>query len=137
YGGSNVIAVRADATMEEGWYYEGAGIYRHVWLSKHDPLHVAPNGTFVTTKVAGTSAQVQALARISNESPTGKLFTVVQIITDPEGKQVARGSKEKISLSPFKDLETTISLTVNDAKLWDLENPNLYKLSTTIIEGST
>ena len=32
YGGENVIAVRADATMEEGWYYEGAGIYRHVWL---------------------------------------------------------------------------------------------------------
>src|SRR5450432_1125197 len=38
YGGENVIAVRADATMEEGWFYEGAGIYRHVWLNKTNPL---------------------------------------------------------------------------------------------------
>ena len=29
YGGENVVAVRADASIEEGWYYEGAGIYRH------------------------------------------------------------------------------------------------------------
>ena len=33
YGGDNVVAVRADATFEEGWFYEGAGIYRHVWLT--------------------------------------------------------------------------------------------------------
>ena len=33
----------------EGWYYEGAGIYRHVWLVKASPLHVAHWGTFVTT----------------------------------------------------------------------------------------
>ena len=51
YGGNNVIAVRVDASLEEGWFYEGAGIYRHVWLVKTAPLHVAHWGTFVTTKV--------------------------------------------------------------------------------------
>ena len=50
YGGENTIAVRVDATMEEGWFYEGAGIYRHVWLNKTSPLHVATNGSFVTTE---------------------------------------------------------------------------------------
>lgn len=40
YGGDNVITVRADASTEEGWYYEGAGIYRDVWLIKH-PAHSA------------------------------------------------------------------------------------------------
>ena len=49
YGGNNVIAVRVDASLEEGWFYEGAGIYRHVWLAKTAPLHVAHWGTFVTT----------------------------------------------------------------------------------------
>ncbi len=44
YGGDNVIVVRADASTEEGWYYEGAGIYRDVWLIKH-PVH--PAGTIV------------------------------------------------------------------------------------------
>ena len=40
YGGDNVLALRVDATEEEGWFYEGAGIYRHVWLVKTAPLHV-------------------------------------------------------------------------------------------------
>ncbi len=49
YGGENTIAVRVDATMEEGWFYEGAGIYRHVWLNKTNSLHVPADGTFVST----------------------------------------------------------------------------------------
>ena len=51
YGADNFIAVRADATMEEGWFYEGAGIYRHVWLDKTSPLHVGRYGTFVTIRI--------------------------------------------------------------------------------------
>ena len=47
YGGDNLLTVRADASLEEGWFYEGAGIYRHVWLDITDNLHVAPFGTFV------------------------------------------------------------------------------------------
>ena len=52
---ANVVVVRVDASLFEGWWYEGAGIYRHVWLVKTDPLHVAPNGTFVTSKVGETA----------------------------------------------------------------------------------
>ena len=37
YGRENVLVVRVDATQYEGWYYEGAGIYRHVWLDQYDP----------------------------------------------------------------------------------------------------
>ncbi len=34
FGGQNFLVVRVDATFGEGWFYEGAGIYRHVWLTK-------------------------------------------------------------------------------------------------------
>ncbi len=51
YGGDNVIAVRVDASEEEGWFYEGAGIYRHTWLLKTDPLHVARYGTWVRSEL--------------------------------------------------------------------------------------
>src|SRR5215469_7708349 len=47
YGGKNILVVRVDATLGEGWWYEGAGIYRHAWLNKTSPIHVAHNGTFV------------------------------------------------------------------------------------------
>src|SRR5436309_3107104 len=46
----NVIAVRVDATYMEGWWYEGAGIYRHVWLVKTSPVHVATDGVFVNPR---------------------------------------------------------------------------------------
>lgn len=47
FNGKNVVAVRVDATEPEGWFYEGAGIYRHVWLVKTNSVAVAPDGVFV------------------------------------------------------------------------------------------
>ncbi len=52
YGARNVIAVRVDATTGEGWFYEGAGIYRHVWLVKTAALHVPKWGVFVRPQLA-------------------------------------------------------------------------------------
>ena len=40
----NVLVVRVDATQYEGWFYEGAGIYRHVWLNQYDNMHIADGG---------------------------------------------------------------------------------------------
>ena len=50
FGGRNTIAVRVDATKIEGWFYEGAGIYRHVWLDKTAPVAIAPDGIFVQSE---------------------------------------------------------------------------------------
>jgi beta-galactosidase len=55
FGGQNLLVVRVDASRTEGWFYEGAGIYRHVWLVKTDPVHVAHWGTYVTSAVEGSS----------------------------------------------------------------------------------
>ncbi|MGH7970694.1 MAG: sugar-binding domain-containing protein, partial [Limisphaerales bacterium] len=52
YGGQNVLAVHVDPRHFEGWWYEGGGMYRHVWLNVADPLHVTPWGTFVTADLA-------------------------------------------------------------------------------------
>ncbi len=60
YGGTNVVTVRVDASLEEGWFYEGAGIYRHVWLVKTAPLHVERHGTFATSELKKNSAAVTA-----------------------------------------------------------------------------
>src|SRR6202012_6275225 len=45
--GKNVVAVKVDVSQFDGWFYEGAGIYRHVWLVKTGPLALAPDGVFV------------------------------------------------------------------------------------------
>ena len=67
YGDRNVLVVRADASINEGWFYEGAGIYRHVWLTKTSPVHVAHWGTFVRSEVRGNAATVRVTTEVENE----------------------------------------------------------------------
>ena len=135
YGGENVIAVRADVTMEEGWYYEGAGIYRHVWLNKTDRLHVAGNGTFVTTQLKSNAADVTVTATIINEDKKARVFSVTQTIVDAEGKIIATSNINGFNLKPFASQDVKSILTVSDPKLWSLENPYLHRLITIVEEN--
>jgi beta-galactosidase len=136
-GGNNVVAVRVDATMEEGWYYEGAGIYRHVWLTKTAPVHVTPYGTFVTSRVQGNNGLITAKADVVNEGRFSKTVEVVQTIEDEDGKIVATGKATAVSLLPFQTAETITELTVANARLWDLGTPYLYKLITRILDNGS
>jgi beta-galactosidase len=137
YGGDNVVAVRVDATMEEGWFYEGAGIYRHVWLTKTSPVHVAANCTFVTSQVQQNNAMVTTKAEVINEGSEIKTVDLIQAIVDEEGKTVSANKITKVHLLPFETKEISQTLPVNDAKLWNLESPYLYKLITTITNGNS
>ncbi|MGZ3754902.1 MAG: beta-galactosidase GalA [Mucilaginibacter sp.] len=135
YGGENVIAVRADVTMEEGWFYEGAGIYRHVWLNKTNPLHVAPNGTFVTTRLKPESADVTTTATVTNTDKQTRNFTVIETIINAEGKTVGSGAIYHLSLKPFTSQDVQNTISVNHPQLWSLENPYLHQLITRIEEN--
>ncbi|WP_173664808.1 sugar-binding domain-containing protein, partial [Hymenobacter sp. AT01-02] len=136
YGGRNVVAVRVDATMPEGWYYEGAGIYRHVWLTKTNPVHVAPNGTWVTTQVAGAAADVTARATLLNQGKNAHTCVVRQTILDAQGHVVASKQHSAVALAPFQQREITLTLPVANARRWDLESPYLYTLRTTVLVGN-
>jgi len=82
YGDKNALAVRVDATLGEGWFYEGAGIYRHVWLTKTDPVHVTPGGNYVRAEVHGDSATIFIRTEVRNESDQDRSCRVVSRITD-------------------------------------------------------
>ena len=66
-GGKNVLLVRVDATSSDGWFYEGAGIYRHVWLVKTNPVHVKQWGTFVTSEVRPGEAALSIRTEVENQ----------------------------------------------------------------------
>ena len=135
YGGENVIVVRADASLEEGWFYEGAGIYRHVWLMKTAPLHVERNGTFVTSELKKNAADVTARVSICNEGTNTATFRIEQTILDADGKAVATRQTKQISLAAGSGGEFANLLTVARPRLWSIETPNLHKLVTTITSG--
>jgi beta-galactosidase len=137
YGGTNVVSVRVDASQEEGWFYEGAGIYRHVWLVKTSPLHVAHWGTYVTSEVNGKSATVTARARVVNEGAQPARFDLASTVLDIDGKTVATKRVAKISLESLEEREITMELPVREARLWSLDSPNLYTLVTAIDSGGS
>ena len=135
YGGANVIAVRVDATMEEGWFYEGAGIYRHVWLTKTAPLHVAALGTYVTTEVKESAATVSVRTTVVNEGVTAATFAVEQSIVDPDGRVVATESLDNLALTAGATAEIRSGLAVPEPRLWSIETPALHRLVTSIRTG--
>jgi beta-galactosidase len=132
YGGENTIAIRVDASMEEGWFYEGAGIYRHVYLQKTNPLHVVTNGTYITSVVKDGLALITVEAYIKNHGNHKGDLQVVQSILDPADKQVA-SVNETCKVPAFSNTTPVrFQLTVSKPSLWDIDTPNLYTLVTQI-----
>ncbi|MDA3879523.1 MAG: DUF4982 domain-containing protein [Prolixibacteraceae bacterium] len=132
YGGSNVLSVRVDATYEEGWYYEGAGIYRHVWLNKTQALHVAHNGTFIYSEVKDNEATVSIETEISNEALSGNAFTVQHQLLDAENQVVAESEIEEGRIDLLETKMVKQQLKIANPNLWSIENPYLYKMKTMV-----
>ena len=126
YGGKNVITVRVDATLNEGWYYEGAGIYRHTWLRKTHPLHIAKWGTFVQSEIHGRGAHVSIGTELMNESGEKLKGRVVSKILDADGKLVATVPAKSFEIAPHETLTLQTHVTLARAALWSVEEPNLY-----------
>ena len=135
YGGSNVITVRVDATLNEGWYYEGAGIYRHTWLTKTHSLHISQWGTFVRSEVHDTGARVSIETEILNESGEVVRGRLISAILDAGGTLVATVPPKPFEISARGNLTLETESTLASAALWSLEEPNLYRVVTQIESG--
>ena len=137
-GGENTVAVRVDASQFEGWFYEGAGIYRHVWLLKSSPVFVAPDEVFVYSQfpknIPEGPAAIHLEALLKNGQSNAAEVTVGWEILDPEGKKAAH-TEHGIKMKPW-GVESVVQQTeVHDPVLWSPETPNLYKLVTTLATG--
>ena len=136
YGGSNVIAVRVDASIEEGWFYEGAGIYRHVWLNKTNPLRIGQYGIFASSELEGQNAIVIARATINNDGKKVENFKIEHLLVDASGNTVASGKVENLGLKPTVSKEYFCRMKVTNPNLWSPDSPYLYKLKTKVYSGN-
>src|SRR6185312_9159275 len=138
--GRNVIAVRVDATLDEGWFYEGAGIYRHVWLTKTAPVHLEQGGTFIRCdfgKATGvvTSADpatVVLASEVTNETDAPVSGRVHVALVDADGRTVGTMSSLPVTIPPRETRELTAKTVVTRPKLWSCEEPNLYRAVVTL-----
>lgn len=137
-GGANTLAVKVDATSFEGWFYEGAGIYRHVWLVKSAPVHIPAWGTWATSVVEGdpkapTATTVTARATVRNDGDQAARLTVQARLLDAEGQEVAAAASSPITLDAGAETETAVDLRVATPRLWGVDTPYLYRVETRIL----
>ena len=134
--GVNVVAVRVDNSRQpSSRWYTGSGIYRHVWLSVVDPLHVGHWGTYLTTPRAD-SARADVLARtvVENGYRTPRRGILRSTVVDSAGREVAR-VEAPFSLPAGQKIELEQHLEVGTPRLWSVETPHLYTLRSTVTDG--
>ena len=136
-GGPNVLLVRVDATLSDGWFYEGAGIYRHVWLVKTAPVHVKKWGTLATAKLQPGQAAVSIRTEIENQSKSAANVRVISTILDPTGKEAGKTASTASPVAVSGERTYEQQVVVRQPALWSLEQRNLYKLVTEVESGGT
>ena len=134
YDGENLICVRADASLEEGWFYEGAGIYRDVWLEKSAEVSVAPFGTFVYADLHQpySSATIYVETEVHNASLTSRQCEVIQRLLDADGQEVGKSAYTSLPLKAKQTHGIKQQMTISNPHLWSTTDPYLYQVETTV-----
>ncbi|MCI4666973.1 MAG: DUF4982 domain-containing protein [Bacteroidia bacterium] len=134
-GQRNVLAVHADTREHDSRWYPGAGIYRKVQLLVTAPVHINIWGTWITTPIIKPHyAELQIATELMNHTGNGDTLHLFHEITAPNGAVVAQASLKEFLKAGEK---TTIEagLTLINPKLWDIEHPHLYSVSSKLMLG--
>ena len=135
YGAMNYIVVRVDASFGDGWFYEGAGIYRHLWLTKTDALHLGKWESFVRPEVTGGSATLAVGTIVQNEGKQAETARAKWQIVDTAGKIVATAESPVQSIAADGSATFSATAKLPNPALWSVETPNLYQAIVTVEAG--
>jgi beta-galactosidase len=131
----NTIAVRVDAHAQEGWWYEGAGIYRHTWLVKRNALHMATDGLHANPVMRNGRWTLPVEVTLQSSAKVARRAVVDVTVLDPAGAEVARGSL-RAQVEALESAVVRTSIPVRSPKLWSLSAPNLYRVRAVLRDGS-
>ncbi len=133
YGQKNVVAVRVDHSQSaDSRWYTGSGIYRDVWMVYANPVHIAQWGPYVYPEnVTGKQATLHVEVELVNQSAASSALTVESILLNPAGQTVAK-HQGKLQVAPNGKNTLVADLKVKNPQLWDLDNPQLYRLQTVV-----
>ena len=135
-GSNNVIAVRVNNNQPNSRWYSGSGIYRNVWLTKLNPVHVPQSGVFVTTPtVSSSSATVTIATDVQNDSAASALVTVTTTIAATDGSTVASNDSAAAAVAAAASATIQQSLTVASPQRWSVAAPYLYQVKVELKVG--
>lgn len=133
----NSVAVRVDAEAQEGWWYEGAGIYRHTWLVKRSPVHIVTDGVFTQPLRAPDGKwSIPAEVTIANSGGKHAKPKVEVTLLDPEGKPVGTAS-QSCEVAALGGATAKLTLAVKNPRLWSVDSPTMYSVKTVLKDGDS
>ncbi|MDF9829436.1 beta-galactosidase [Parabacteroides sp. PF5-6] len=134
----NVILVKTASKGREGWWYDGAGIYRNVWMAVHGTLGFKREGIFAKINpAANRTFDLELISELINNYPEDKSFTLYYEILDPQGKSVEKGNKD-FTIPALAEENFAHKIHLDQPVLWDLDQPNLYTAQVRIVcDGTT
>ena len=135
YSGPNVLVVRVNATQYEGWFYEGAGIYRHAWLNEYPQLHIDNPGVFVHSTSTPKQATVTVETPLTNAAGSPEEAELLSYITERDGRVVGRAKPVPVHLAEGTSGTFTQQIQVSSPRLWSLEDPYLYRVVCLLRSG--
>ncbi len=137
YGGKNFLMVRMDASFGDGWFYEGAGIYRHVWLTKKDALHLGHWDSTVRSaeQTRGTGGWLDLNTIVQNQGTKAETCRARWQIFDAAGKVVASGDAPPKSVAPDGSASFVATANIQNPTRWSPEVPYLYSAVVTVESG--
>ena len=130
-GKPNVITVRSDASLGEGWFYEGAGIYRHVDLVSAAPVHIPQWGTFVRSELRTNGALIHTQTEVFNSGPVPASVVLRQSILGGAANTALPDTS--LELAPGERRIVAQEVLHPTPLLWSLEEPNLNSLYSQIV----
>lgn len=132
----NNIVVRVDAAAQEGWWYEGAGIYRHTWMLKRPAVHIATDGVFAQPVRDDQGAwSVPVEVTLGSADRTVVPVEIESTVLDPDGKPVASGQVQA-SAAVLDDTVAKFKIPVSfKPRLWSVDEPVLYTVRTILKRG--
>jgi beta-galactosidase len=140
----NTIAIRVDAESQEGWWYEGAGIYRHTWLVKRSPIHIATDGVYavpvrqsdgtwnlpIEVTIDSSASTPDNADPTATESDVGLSLELI----GPSGRRVGVSTSVTV-----RSLQSTVwkldNWAIDHPVLWSPDHPALYTLRTTLYDN--
>ncbi|MGM9486593.1 beta-galactosidase GalA [Ideonella sp. YS5] len=131
----NTIAVRVDADAQEGWWYEGAGMYRHAWLVKRDALHIATDGVHANPVKVHDRWTVPVEVTLESSAKAAREAVVEVTLVDPAGAVVGRG-RAPARVAALDSAVARLKLEVPKPKLWSLQQPQLYRVRAVLRDSS-
>ena len=134
-GGPNALVVRMDASAGDGWFYEGAGLYRHVWLYKSDPLHLGHWDSTVRATLQGGDATLALAALVHNDGGASERVKVRWQLQDADGRSVATAESREQVVGADGRVDFEASAVLRKPRLWSLEDPHRYTAVLTLEVG--